>query len=219
MLTALIFDFDGLLADSETIYRRITYQMAAEFDKKLPDDIWAKQMGRSPLESLTIFRAELGITTHSAQELVDLRNQMMMAAFRKDLQFMPGAQEILEFFHGKMKMAIATGSPRILMDMAVEKLGLSSYFDFMLPSDDIGAGKPDPEIYLKAIEAIGVKPESCVVLEDSGNGALAGHRAGCYVIAVPSGYTIDQDFSCADCVVKDLTEAAEIIRVLRAGER
>lgn len=202
MYQALIFDLDGLLIDSETIYRKITYQMAEDLGKTVSDDIWAKQMGRSPLESLTIFRKELGINQFTAQELVDQRNVLMLEAFQNELQIMPGAMEIIHAFHGKMRMAIATGAPRELMEEAISRLGLSGYFECMLPSDDLKAGKPDPEIYLSTIKALGLSPEECIVLEDSSNGALAGHRAGCYVIAVPSIFTEDQDFSFANYVAK-----------------
>jgi HAD superfamily hydrolase (TIGR01509 family) len=207
MYQALIFDLDGLLIDSETIYRRISYQMADDFGKQLHDGIWVKQMGRSPLESLAIFREELGITTHSAGELVDLRNDLLADGFRNGLEIMPGALEMIHAFHGRLRMAIATGSNRMLMDLAIAQLGLNGYFEYMLPSDDIKAGKPDPEIYLRTIEALGLQPHECIVLEDSSNGALAGHAAGCYVIAVPSDYTRNQDFSFADHVADDLTEA------------
>jgi HAD superfamily hydrolase (TIGR01509 family) len=214
MYQALIFDLDGLLIDSETIYRKISYKMAADLGKQLHDGIWVKQMGRSPIESLGIFRDELGITTHTAQELVDLRNVLLLEGFRNDLQIMPGAMEIIHAFHGKMRMAIATGSPRMLMDLAIERLGLTGYFEYMLPSDDIVSGKPDPEIYLSTIEVLGLQPDECIVLEDSSNGALSGHRAGCYVIAVPSDYTRNQDFSFADHVAEDLFDAIRVIEEL-----
>lgn len=214
MYQALIFDLDGLLIDSETIYRKISYKMAADLGKQLHDGIWVKQMGRSPIESLGIFREELGITSHTARELVDLRNLLLLDGFRNELQIMPGALEIIQAFHGRMRMAIATGSPRMLMDVAILQLGLARYFEYMLPSDEIMKGKPDPEIYLSTIQALGLHPGDCIVLEDSSNGALSGHRAGCYVIAVPSDYTRNQDFSFADYVAKDLFDAMQVIEEL-----
>ena len=217
MHQALIFDLDGLLIDSETIYRKISYKMADDLGKELHDGIWVKQMGRSPIESLAIFRNDLGITTHTAQELVDLRNILLLDSFRNDLQIMPGALEMIHSFHGKMRMSIATGSPRMLMEVAIRQLGLHGYFDYMLPSDDLILGKPDPEIYFKTVHAMGLNPDECIVLEDSSNGALSGHLAGCYVIAVPSEYTKDQDFSFADHVAPDLFEARQRVEDMLAG--
>jgi HAD superfamily hydrolase (TIGR01509 family) len=219
MYQALIFDLDGLLIDSETIYRKISYKMADDLGKTLHDGIWVKQMGRSPIESLRIFKEELGITTHTAQQLVDARNLLLLEGFGTDLQMMPGALEIIHAFHGKMRMAIATGSPRMLMEIAIAKLGLNGYFEYLLPSDDIVAGKPDPEIYSRTIEAMGLQPDECIVLEDSSNGALAGHLAGCYVIAVPSEYTKNQDFSFANHVAEDLIDARMTIEELTRTDR
>lgn len=219
MHQAIIFDLDGLLIDSESIYRKITYRMADDLGVTLHDGIWVKQMGRSPLESLTIFKKELGITRYTAQELVDQRNELLLEAYRNDLQILPGAMEIIHAFHGKKRMAIATGSPGFLMDIAIEQLGMDGYFEYLLPSDDVIKGKPDPEIYLRTVSALGLAPEECVVLEDSSNGALAGHRAGCYVIAVPSIYTKDQDFSFANSVAEDLYDARLLIEDLDGEAR
>ncbi len=211
MFKAIIFDLDGLLIDSESIYRKISYRMADDFGKTLHDGIWAKQMGRSPLESLTIFREELGIASHTAQELVDMRNVMLDEAFRNSLELLPGAMEILDAFRGRLRLAIATGSPRKLMELAMARFGIGEYFEFMLPSDGITRGKPDPQIYLETVSALGLRPEECFVLEDSSNGVVSGHRAGCRVIAVPSIYTRNQDFTLADYVVADLCGAIRLI--------
>jgi beta-phosphoglucomutase-like phosphatase (HAD superfamily) len=75
-------------------------------------------------------------------------------------------------------------------------------------------GKPAPEIYLKAMARLGVPPAECIVLEDSSNGARAGKNAGAYVIAVPSQYTRDQDFSFADFIAHDLLDAARQVSCL-----
>ena len=214
MFKAILFDLDGLLIDSERIYRKISYEMADAFGKTLHDGIWAMQMGRSPLESLTIFRHELGITSHSAQELADLRKELLIAGFSKELELLPGALDIIHSFYGRLGMAIATGSPRDLMDVALSKVGLNGYFDVLMPSDDIRRSKPDPEIYQRTVETLAFQPDECIVLEDSTNGALAGHHAGCYVIAVPSEFTRDQDFSFADQIAGDLFEARLIIEEL-----
>ncbi|MFO7616849.1 MAG: HAD family phosphatase [Bacteroidales bacterium] len=211
---AIIFDMDGLLIDSEGLYRKVSYEMAGMLGKRLTDEILARQMGRSPLESLRIFRQELGIETHSAEELTQLRNDLMIREFRNQLLMMPGAKRIIGRFHSRKRLAIATGSPETLVREVMEITGLAGSFEHIQTSDGIRLGKPDPEIYLRAIRAMGLNPEECIVLEDSGNGVMAGHRAGCYVIAVPNTHTRDQDFSRADAVVLDLDGAASLIEVL-----
>jgi beta-phosphoglucomutase-like phosphatase (HAD superfamily) len=98
-----------------------------------------------------------------------------------------------------------------LADMILRNLHLLPYFAAVQTSDDVKNGKPDPEIYLKAMGRLGVPPAECVVLEDSSNGALAGKRSGAYTIAVPSKYTRDQDFSSVDYVAENLLDAARHI--------
>lgn len=208
---ALLLDLDGLLIDSEKVYHEVGYQMTRELGKVLTKDIITKQMGRSPFESMDIYRRELGITAYTTQELVDWRDRKMIEAYRISIDLMPGGLELMEHAMGKIKMAIATGSTRNLVDIVVEKLGLSKFMQHIQPSDEIENGKPDPDIFLECARKLGVKPEECVVLEDSSNGCLAGKRAGCYVIAVPTEYTDHQDFSMADVVVKDLFEAWKFI--------
>jgi len=209
---AVIFDLDGLLIDSETLYHKVSYVMTAELGKTLTEATIAKQMGRSPLESLEIYRRDLGIEHLSAQELVDMRHERMVREFRENLKPMPGALEIIRELRGRIRMALATGSPKELMEIAFNRFELGPYFEHVQTSEDLLLGKPDPEIYNLTINALQLIPGECIVLEDSANGVLSGHRAGCFVIAVPNEHTRRQDFSCADEKVDNLTEAGEIIK-------
>ena len=209
--SALLIDLDGLLIDSEKVYHEVGYKMTGELGKTLTRDVITKQMGRSPYESMGIYRRELGISGYTTQELVDWRDREMIEAYRRNIDLMPGALELMQNALGKYKMAIATGSTRNLVDIVVEKLDLEQYMDYILPSDEITNGKPHPDIYLECARKISVDPSECVVLEDSSNGCLSGKRAGCFVIAVPSRYTDHQDFSMADIVVADLFEAWRIV--------
>jgi len=211
---AVIFDLDGLLIDSETLYHKVSYSMTAELGKTLTEETIAKQMGRSPLESLEIYRKDLGIEHLTAQELVDIRHERMIREFRENLEPMPGALEIIRRLHGRMRMALATGSPQELMKIAFERFDLDRFFEYVQTSEELLYGKPDPEIYQLTIKALQVKPGECIVLEDSSNGVLAGHHAGCFVIAVPNEHTQRQDFSCADALVNDLTEGGALIHRL-----
>jgi len=210
-VSALLLDLDGLLIDSEKVYHEVGYQMTEELGKVLTKDIIARQMGRSPFESMDIYRMELGITGYTTQELVDWRDRKMMEAYRINIDLMPGGLELMEQAKGRIKMAIATGSTRNLVNIVAEKLSLFDFMQHIQPSDEMENGKPNPDIFLECARKLGEKPEECIVLEDSSNGCLAGKRAGCYVIAVPTEYTDHQDFSMADVVVKDLFEAWKVV--------
>ena len=212
--SALLLDLDGLLIDSEKIYHEVGYWMTDQLGKVLTKEIIAKQMGRRPYESLDIYRRELGIETHTTQELVDWRDELMMEAYKKEIELMPGATELIEKASSSYTMAIATGSTKNLVDIVVEKLNLKPLMKHIQVSDGLKNGKPHPDIFLECARQIEEDPKDCIVLEDSSNGCIAGKKAGCYVIAVPSVYTHHQDFSSADIIVKDLFEAWKKILVL-----
>lgn len=212
--TAILLDLDGLLIDSEKVYHKVGYWMTEQLGKVLTKEIIAKQMGRRPYESLDIYRKELGVTTHTTQELVDWRDELMIEAYQKEIELMPGASELIDQAFGKYKLAIATGSTQNLVNIVVEKLSLGPFMQHIQASDGLENGKPAPDIFLDCAKQINQDPENCIVLEDSSNGCIAGKRAGCYVIAVPSEFTEHQDFSSADVVVGDLFEAWDHILVV-----
>ncbi len=174
-------------------------------------------MGRKPIESLGIYVREAGLPI-TAEEAFEIRNAIMRRKLRDDLRAMPGLERILSRFRGRLKLAVATGAQGEFLRIVIDVLGLEAVFDVLQDSDDIETGKPDPAIFLSACRRLGLPPSSCAVLEDSGNGVLAGRRAGCFVIAVPNEFTRSHDFSPADFVAASLDEAAAHVESLLARE-
>lgn len=213
--SALIFDMDGLMIDSERLYFAAEREMAAAHGKVIRDEELWPLMGRKPIESLRLLRGILGIET-PAEELLKWRNQLMLDKMSRDLGAMPGLLEILEAFRTRLKLAVATGAQREFLDIALDTLRIRGYFDVLQTADGLERGKPDPDIYLIACRRLGLPPGECIVLEDARNGVLAGKAAGCPVIAVPNDYTRGQDFSDADWVEPDLFAAAKRIEQLLA---
>ena len=212
-MQAIIFDMDGLMIDTETIYFQTNRELAKSFGKTVSDETLWNMMGRKPAESYTIYRDALGINK-TVEELLKIVYEALEKKLLTEIRPMSGLLNILDEFKGKMKMAIATGSPNKFLDITLNKLDLRQYFDATQSSDEIVNGKPDPEIYLKVIEKLKLKPEDCIVIEDSSNGARAGKNAGCYTIAVPSEYTYKQDFSFVDYIAEDLNNAKDHIKSL-----
>ncbi len=213
MIKAIIFDMDGLMIDSEKLYFEVMEEMANSYDKELSEMTLRKMMGRKAEEALNIFINDLNIPA-SVPELTAYRTEKMQELFSTKIEAMPGLYEIINTFYGKLKLAVATGSQQILAETALAKLALKEKFVAVISSDDIINGKPDPEIYLSVVKKLSVKPEECVVLEDSENGVLSGKNAGCYVIAVPNIQTKTQNHSPADAKVSSLNEAISIIESL-----
>jgi len=210
-MRAVVFDMDGLMIDSEKIYWAVGREMAREFGKTLSDETLGDMMGRAPLESVALYRQALGLT-QSPQELLEMREARVERAMQAGIEPMPGLYETLEALHPDFKLAIATSAPSRFLNVVLDRLKLARYFSALQTSDDISRGKPDPEIYLKAIAKLGLKPAECFVLEDSSNGARAGKNAGAYVIAIPSEHTRRQDFSFVDYVASSLMDATAHIR-------
>lgn len=204
---------DGLMIDSERLYFAAEREMAAHFGKEIRDEQLWPLMGRKPIESLRLLRTILGIET-SPEELLEWRSRLMLEKMGLDLGAMPGLFEILAAFHGRLKLAVATGAQQEFLDIALDSLRIRKYFDVLQTADGLERGKPDPEIYRIACRRLQLPPVACVVLEDARNGVLAGKAAGCRVIAVPNDYTRGQDFSKADWIEPDLFAAARRIEKL-----
>jgi beta-phosphoglucomutase-like phosphatase (HAD superfamily) len=211
--SALIFDMDGLMIDSERLYFAAEREMAAAYGKEIRDEQLWPMMGRKPIESLRLLRGLLGIET-PPEELLAWRNRLMLEKMGRDLGAMPGLFEILETFYGRLKLAVGTGAQQEFLDITLDTLRIRGFFDVLQTADGLERGKPDPEIYVIACRRLHLPPGECVVLEDARNGVLAGKAAGCPVIAVPNDYTRGQDFSAADWVEPDLFAAARRIEKL-----
>lgn len=212
-MTAVIFDMDGLLIDSEKVYWEAGRQIARMYGKEVSDATLGRMMGRKPLESIELFARELGIE-ESPRVLLERREKQVVEVLEGGIDPMPGLFEVLPALGARFPLAIATSAPRYIVDVVMRRLEIRGYFKVIQTSDDVTNGKPDPEIYLKAMGKMGVGAGESVVLEDSSNGALAGKRAGAYVIAVPSEYTRDQDFGFVDYVAPNLADAAQRIESL-----
>ncbi len=207
---AVIYDMDGLMIDSERLYIETEMEMARARGRTLTRETIAKMMGRKPIESLEIFRADLGLV-EPASDLLAERDAKMLSLMKTDLAAMPGLFHSLEQLGSQFDLAIATGAVQKFLDLTLDTLQIRPLFRVLVPSDGIRHGKPDPEIYEKAIRELAVRAERCAVLEDSSNGCLAARRAGAYVIAVPSEHTRHQDFSPAHFIADDLFAATDHI--------
>jgi HAD superfamily hydrolase (TIGR01509 family) len=211
MFQAIIFDMDGLMVDTEPLYWEVARNLAHAHGTSVADETLRRMMGRSRIDSMRIFASECGIDKTCPEDLLIEREKLMLERYARGVEPMPGLREILERFHGRLKLAVATSSPRKFTDVLLPALGVARYFDVIQTGDEITHGKPDPEIYLKAMSKLQAEPRQCIVLEDSHAGALSGHRAGAYVIAVPSHLTESEDFSFADARAESLQQAVKEI--------
>lgn len=206
-LSGVVFDFDGLILDTETPEYLAWCQVFAEHGVTLEIEEWAKCVGGgNPPWRVDDHLASLASGT-------DLRAAKIRAHEIRDshlvsLNLQPGVVELLELLEDmKIPFGIASSSRSLWVDGFLQNFGMRDRFDVVRTWDMVGAKKPDPRLYLSACEGMGINPASALAFEDSPNGILAGKRAGMQVVAVPNSVTERFDLSQADYRFSSLLEA------------
>jgi HAD superfamily hydrolase (TIGR01509 family) len=184
MIKAIIFDMDGLLVDSEPVWDKARSSMAAEAGKAWNKDDHKAVMGVSTAEWVDYMIQRLELTV-SPQQVQDEIVQRMLEMYRERIPYLPGAVEAVALAAQNYPTALASGSHPSLIDVVTDDVHMAGKFQVILSADEVGVGKPSPDVYLETARRLGFPPEQCLCLEDSGNGILAGLRAGMKVIAVP----------------------------------
>lgn len=209
MIKAVIFDMDGLMVDTEPLYSKAMSEVAAKRGKCFTLEIKQKLMGRLAIDSLTIFREQLGLN-ESPQELLAEREEIYGKLLSQNVSPMPGLFKLLELLNKlKIRKAIASSSKRKWIDLIINKLGIIEQFEIIVSGEEIKQGKPHPEIYLLVAQKLNLNPEECLVLEDAISGVSAAKSAKMKCIAVPNQFTQGVDFSLTDLVVNSLEEIDE----------
>jgi HAD superfamily hydrolase (TIGR01509 family) len=215
MITTVIFDLDGLLADTERLHC-LAYQESLEIHGALLSeadycDHWVRR-GRGIGEWLLMRGLDLDPIQVRAYKAK--RYQELLLA---SLQPMEGAVQLLEKLYRRKKLALASSSYRDAVEGVLEGLQIARYFDAIVSGLDVAEVKPAPDIFLAAAQAVGAAPSECVVLEDAEKGVIAAHRAGMVCIGVPNEHTRDHDFTKAARVCASLHEITiELIDSLAA---
>lgn len=181
---AVIFDMDGLLLDTEAIYRLVWRQACAETGHYLSDEFYASFIGRPTADCELLLAQFFGADFPQDQCRVRRRALWQAHIDAHGVPLKSGVVELLEYLErGVLPKAIATSTGRA---SALEHLGeLAHRFKVIVTGDEVKRGKPEPDIFLLAAERLGVAPERCLVLEDSQLGAEAALTAGMSVIIVP----------------------------------
>lgn len=186
----LIFDLDGTLVDSMPAHFQAWCQALDEHDAPgiFEEDVFYAMGGRPTKDIVVELNGEMNLNLDP--DAVALSKRM---AFLELLDQIELVQPIIDFARankGKVPMAIATGGTRAIATKTLEALGLDDLFDTMITADDVSCGKPDPEVFLKAAEAIQVAPEDCVAFEDAAPGIMAAQTAGMQVVTVPASLKV-----------------------------
>jgi HAD superfamily hydrolase (TIGR01509 family) len=206
-IRALLFDFDGLIVDTETPSLASWQAVYEEHGRELPLDRWATIIGTTgpgfdPLDYLEELHGSID------REAVKTRRQKHELRLLEIEKLRPGILEYLEGAERRnLKTAIVSSSSRKWVDRHLVRLERAEHFDEIVTADrDPERSKPRPTLYLEALERLGVAAEEAIAFEDSPNGVKAAKAAGIYTVAVPNGVTASLGLDAADLVLDSLAQ-------------
>ena len=206
MIQALIFDFDGLIFDSETPDFISWQETYADFGVELSRDVWNQYIGTTAFNPYLHLEELVGrpLDRQAVWARRKARDNELLAA----QTILPGVEAYLaEARQLGLKIGLASSSNHSWVDAHLQRLGLFEQFEVIFCSDDVeDVGKPDPAVYLAAIAALQIEPNQGLALEDSPNGVTAAKGAGLYCTAVPNQMTRDLNLDHADYHLNALTD-------------
>jgi HAD superfamily hydrolase (TIGR01509 family) len=220
MIRGLVFDFDGLILETESAIYQSWVELYEVYGCELQFDAWANTIGTAESLYDPFDELEKQVGKPLDRKLLEpSRRQRELYLIRK-LPPMPGVEHALK--EGKragLKIGLASSSNCAWVTGHLVRLKLIDYFDSIMASDDVGCTKPSPELYLAALADLGLSNLEAVAFEDSPNGILAAKRAGMFCVAVPSEMTRRLDTSLADLHLGSLEEMPLQKILAIAGER
>jgi HAD superfamily hydrolase (TIGR01509 family) len=217
LLRAIIFDFDGVIVDSENLIFQLTQQIAAQEGWTVTEDEYFRDYlaldDRGIIEHLYQSHGR-PVDVQRRDELVQWKFEAYQKIIRDGLPAMPGAVDFIKAAAARYPIAIASGSLRVEIEHLLGKLGLGECFAALATADDCARSKPDPEVYLKALDRLRARPElgqppleaaECLAIEDAPLGVVAAHRAGMSCLALAHSRPIDE-LRHADWVFREFSE-------------
>jgi HAD superfamily hydrolase (TIGR01509 family) len=206
VIRAVVFDMDGLMFNTEDVYTVAGSELLGRRGCRFTAELKDAMMGLPPEASFRLM-----IQWHGLQEdwqaLARESNEIFLGLLGDRLQVLPGLMPLLAALDRTgIPKAIATSSGRQLTDACLGPFDLARRFQFILTSEDIVRGKPDPEVYQLAARRFGVPPAEMLVLEDSQNGCRAAAAAGAFTVAVPGEHSRRHDFSSANLLLESLAD-------------
>jgi len=214
---ALLFDFDGLIVDTETPALQSWQEIFAGYGVTLSVHDWAATLGANAgfdahahlVELLRERDPQLAANVNAARATILARRQARKDALSANQSLLPGVAALLaEARAADLPCAVASSSSRNWVEGWLHRLGIRDYFATVVTADDVAATKPAPDLFLTAAARLGLAPADCLVLENSPNGIRAARAAGCPVVAIPGAISGQIPLPPADLVLPDLTHTS-----------
>jgi HAD superfamily hydrolase (TIGR01509 family) len=211
---AIIFDLDGVLADSEPWWNEIDAKLLADYGITYRGQYHSEVLGVSYPIAVEFYKKTFGISAPS-EEMMKRRGEIATQFFASRIGLFPHTRDMLEQLRQMpVRLGLATSSVSASARPFLDRHQLACFFAVIVTGDEIERGKPRPDIYLRTAERLGVRAEECLVIEDSLSGVAAAKAAKMRVAAIPDRRFVDpREYEKeADYVLGDLSEIPPLIR-------
>ena len=213
---AVLFDLDGILADSEPWWNQIDAALLAEHGTTYHGEYHRNVLGINYRLAIEFYKKTFGLTT-STEDLMRRRGEIAKDFFVHKIGLFPSAASTLENLRDmKLRLAVGTSSVSTSARPFLDRHGLTNFFGAIVTGDEVEHGKPAPDIYLRAAEKLQVSPANCLVIEDAPSGIAAAKAAQMRVAAIPDRRFVDPHGyeTAADFVLNDLSQIPHLIRTI-----
>ncbi|MDP1835011.1 MAG: HAD family phosphatase [Chlamydiales bacterium] len=207
---AVIFDMDGVLVDTMELHRVSWEKLAKKLGKPFSNELFMQGNGLPGIAHAFLYR---WTTSHDeAISYVEQKEAIFLeTTLIEGIRPMPGVNDFLEVLSARnIPCAVGTSAPRDNMHSTLKAAGLDSFFKAFVSVEDVTKGKPDPEVFLRAAEKLGMAPEDCVVIEDAFLGVEAAKAGGIYTIAITHTHT-REELKHADLIVGSFAELVKLL--------
>ena len=205
-IEAVIFDMDGVLADSEPLYHLSMNQVLQAHGHSLTDEDNRIILGTTVTHTWQWLKDRFGLDGQ-IEEWIEVYDRVILKNLKENVEPSPGLYDLLDALNTRgLRIGLASSSQANWVDAVLTTLDVKDRFRVVVSGDMVTNGKPAPEIFLKAAGELAVKPSRCLVFEDSPHGIQAGKAAGMTVVAVLTDLTRDLDLSLADRRIESLSD-------------
>ncbi|MBM7694174.1 HAD superfamily hydrolase (TIGR01509 family) [Peribacillus deserti] len=205
MIKAVVFDFDGLIIDTESVWFEVMSDLFKEHGHELPFGMWEKCVGTGDDELYDYL--EVCLKRPIDRAALQIQGKEKHALLMKGRTIRPGVTAYLEVARKKgLRIGLASSSTREWVTGFLNKFNLYEFFDCIRTADDVKNIKPDPELYLEACKCLGVAPQEAIAFEDSPNGTRAAKAAGLLCVIVPNDITRNMAFDAFDMRLNAMSE-------------